>query len=92
MTRDEILTKLLRIMSEEFEVENPGLDDDLRENHSFDSIDAITLLELIEEMIDSQLSQEGTETIAPHRKGKTKGGERKAQRGQRIMLVFSGLS
>ena len=58
MTRDEILEKLLKIMSEEFEVENPHLDDDLREKHSFDSIDAITLLELIEEMIDTQLTQE----------------------------------
>ena len=58
MNRDEILSKVLEIMSEEFEVDNPGLDDDLREKHNFDSIDAITLLELIEDMIDSQLKQE----------------------------------
>jgi len=45
-------------MREEFEIENPGLDDDLREKHNFDSIDAIALLEIIDEMLTPSLSQE----------------------------------
>ena len=58
MTRDQIIQNILKIMHDEFEIENPGLDDDLRESHGFDSIDAITLLELIEDMLQSQLTQD----------------------------------
>lgn len=58
MTRDDITQKILCFLEEEFEIENPGLDDDLREKHEFDSIDAIVLLEYIEELIDSPLTQE----------------------------------
>lgn len=58
MTRDEIKEKILDVLEEEFEVENPGLDDNLRDKHNFDSIDAIALLEIIEEMLDTQLTQE----------------------------------
>lgn len=58
MTRDEITEKILFFLEEEFEIENPGLDDNLREEHEFDSIDAIVLLEYIEELIDSPLTQE----------------------------------
>jgi acyl carrier protein len=58
MTRDEICSRILAIFSEKFEIDNPGLDDDLREAHEFDSIDAIELLREIEVMLDSQLTQE----------------------------------
>ena len=58
MTRDEITEKVLSFLDEEFEIENPGLDDNLREEHEFDSIDAIVLLEYIEELLDSSLTQE----------------------------------
>jgi acyl carrier protein len=58
MTRDDITQKILCFLEEEFEIENPGLDDDLREKHEFDSIDAIVLLEYIEELIDSPLTQD----------------------------------
>jgi len=58
MTRDEILDFLLRIFREEFEIEAPGLDEDLREVHGFDSIDAIELLGEIEAMLGSELLQE----------------------------------
>ncbi len=58
MTRDEIKKKILTFLEEEFEIQNPGLDDNLREKHEFDSIDAIVLLEYIEELIDSPLLQE----------------------------------
>ena len=57
MTRDEIQTEIIRIFSEEFEIENPGLDDDLRDTYEFDSIDAIELLREIEILLGSQLSR-----------------------------------
>ncbi len=58
MTRDDIVRKILVICKEEFEIENPGLDDDLREKYAFDSIDAIELLLQIEAMLNSELTQE----------------------------------
>lgn len=58
MTRDEIIVKVLKIMEDEFEIENPGMDDDLREKHNFDSIDAIALLEMVDEFMDPPLNQE----------------------------------
>jgi acyl carrier protein len=57
MTRDEIKSDIIRIFSDQFEIENPGLDDDLRDAHEFDSIDAIELLREIEIMLDSELTQ-----------------------------------
>ena len=58
MTRDDIVTQILYFFQKEFEIENPGLDDDLREKHGFDSIDAIELLLKIEKMLASELSHE----------------------------------
>jgi acyl carrier protein len=58
MTRDEIITQILNFFRKEFEIENPGLDDNLREKHGFDSIDAIELLLKIEKMLGSELTQE----------------------------------
>lgn len=58
MTRDELQHKILAVFRDEFEIENPGLEDDLREAHGFDSIDAIELLREIEEMLGFELSQE----------------------------------
>ena len=57
MTRDEIKTEILRIFRDQFEIEDPGLDDDLREVHEFDSIDAIELLSEIEIMLSSELTR-----------------------------------
>ncbi len=57
MTRDEIKSEIIRIFRDQFEIENPGLDDDLRDAHEFDSIDAIELLREIEIMLDSELTQ-----------------------------------
>ena len=57
MTRDEIRSEIIRIFSEQFEIDNPGLDDDLREAFEFDSIDAIELLREIEILLGSELSQ-----------------------------------
>ena len=57
MTRGEIQSRILEIFREEFEIENPGLDDHLRDKYEFDSIDALELLGKIEELLGSELSQ-----------------------------------
>jgi len=57
MTRDEIEAEIIKVLENEFEIENPGLDDHLRDAHGFDSIDAIELLGIIEEMLDTELTQ-----------------------------------
>jgi acyl carrier protein len=58
MTRGEIQNSILKIFKEEFEIENPGLNDDLREEHEFDSIDALELLGQIEGLLGSALTQD----------------------------------
>ena len=58
MTREEILAEIIRIFHDEFEIDQPGLDDNLREKYHFDSIDAIELLVEIEKMLHSELTQE----------------------------------
>jgi acyl carrier protein len=57
MTRDEIKSEIIRIFRNQFEIENPGLDEDLRDAHEFDSIDAIEMLREIEMMLDTKLTQ-----------------------------------
>ena len=61
MTRDELEKKIVAILVDEFEFEEPGLTDNLRDDHGFDSIDAIELLAKIEEMIGFQLSRKEKE-------------------------------
>ena len=58
MTRTEITQRIITIFSERFEIDDPGLDDDLREVHEFDSIDAIELLREIEIMLGSELTRD----------------------------------
>lgn len=58
MTKAEIQTAILAIFEDQFEISDPGLDDNLREAHEFDSIDAIELLREIEVMLGSQLTQD----------------------------------
>ena len=58
MTRQEIETEIKNIFRREFEVENPGMDDNLREAYGFDSIDAIELLLEIEKFLGFELTQE----------------------------------
>ena len=58
MTREELQKEILDILSREFEIENPDLDDDLREKYEFDSVDAIELLIAIEELLKTELTQE----------------------------------
>lgn len=57
MTRDKIKSEIIRIFSQQFEIEDPGLDDDLRETYEFDSIDAIELLREMEILIGSELTR-----------------------------------
>jgi len=61
MTRDELKEKIVTILTEEFEFEQPGLEDNLRDDHGFDSIDAIELLGKIELMLGFSLSREEKE-------------------------------
>jgi acyl carrier protein len=58
MTRDQITDAILEIFRREFEMVNPGLDDDLRETSEFDSVDAIELLLEIERLLKSELTHE----------------------------------
>lgn len=57
MTRDELKGNILSILENDFEFEHPGLDDNLRDDHGFDSIDAIELLGKIEIMLGFSLSR-----------------------------------
>ena len=61
MTRDEIQEQILSILTEDFEFDNPGLDDNLRDDHGFDSIDAIELLAKIEKMLGFTLERKQKE-------------------------------
>lgn len=57
MTRDEIRTNILKVFHNRFEIDNPGLDEDLREAYEFDSIDAVELLREIELMLGTVLTR-----------------------------------
>ena len=57
MTRQDIEKEVRRIFLVEFEVENPEMDVNLREAYGFDSIDAIALLEHVEDIIAAPLTQ-----------------------------------
>lgn len=61
MTREELQENILHILTEEFEFEDPALDDNLRDDHGFDSIDAIELLGKIENLLGMSLSREEKE-------------------------------
>lgn len=58
MTREQITLKIFDIFQREFEIVNPGLDDDLRETFGFDSVDAIELLLEIERLLHLELTHE----------------------------------
>jgi len=57
MTRDKIKSEIIRIFREQFEIQDPGLDENLREIYEFDSIDAIDLLMEIEILLGSHLTR-----------------------------------
>jgi acyl carrier protein len=57
MTRDVLQEKILTILTQDFEFEQPGLEDNLRDDHGFDSIDAIELLGKIELILGYPLTR-----------------------------------
>ncbi len=61
MTRDELKDTILSILENDFEFDHPGLDDNLRDDHGFDSIDAIELLGKIELMLGFSLTRKEKE-------------------------------
>ncbi|MDR3630475.1 MAG: phosphopantetheine-binding protein [Desulfocapsaceae bacterium] len=61
MTRDELQEKILTILVQDFEFKDPKLDDNLRDDHGFDSIDAIELLSKIEIIFGFSLTREEKE-------------------------------
>lgn len=61
MTRDALQEKILTILVQDFEFKQPGLDDNLRDDHGFDSIDAIELLGKIERILGFSLTREEKE-------------------------------
>ena len=61
MNRDVLQKKILTILTEDFEFEQPGLNDNLRDDHGFDSIDAIELLGKIELILGYCLTWEEKE-------------------------------
>jgi acyl carrier protein len=58
MTKEQISRAVLEIFRLQFEMENPGLDDDLRQGGEFDSVDAIELLLEIERTLQTELTHE----------------------------------
>lgn len=61
MTRNELKDKILTILTEDFEFDQPGETDNLRDDHGFDSIDAIELLGKIEIILGFSLTREEKE-------------------------------
>lgn len=61
MNRDVLQEKILTILVDDFEFSQPGLDDNLRDDHGFDSIDAIELLGKIELILGFSLTREEKE-------------------------------
>jgi len=57
MTRADIEMEIIRIFRDGFEIDQPEPDDNLRDKHQFDSIDAIELLVAIEKYLGSELTQ-----------------------------------
>lgn len=61
MDRVALQKKILTILTEDFEFVQPGLNDNLRDDHGFDSIDAIELLGKIEILLGFTISREQKE-------------------------------
>lgn len=56
--RAEIKAEIFDVFRKKFEIDNPGLHEDLREKYQFDSIDAIELLLSVEDYLGCVLTQE----------------------------------
>jgi len=58
LNRNEIEKAIFKILDEQFEIKDPKMDDDLREQHKFDSIDGIELLANVEDLLGREIDQE----------------------------------
>ncbi len=58
LDRYEIEKSILGILKDQFEISDPGMDDDLREKYKFDSIDGIELLAEVEQLLGFEIDQE----------------------------------
>jgi acyl carrier protein len=58
MNREQIIEKIVALLRDEFEIECQDYDVNLTEEFEFDSIDAIALLEHVEDFIGFPLSQD----------------------------------
>lgn len=58
MTRDEVVSQVLTIFTDRFEIDQPDLDVNIGDAYEFDSIDAIELLREIEIMLATELSRD----------------------------------
>lgn len=58
MRREDIISEVLRVFREQFEIDDPKFDADLRDTYEFDSIDAIELLREIEVFLGMPLTRE----------------------------------
>ncbi len=58
LSRETIIEQLVAVFEENFEIESPELDVDLRAEYGFDSLDAIEILVEIEKMLGTKLTQE----------------------------------
>ena len=56
MRRENIINKVIGIFREQFEIDNPKFDEDLRDAYEFDSVDAIELLREIELFLQTPLT------------------------------------
>jgi acyl carrier protein len=61
MDRVELQDRILTILIKDFEFMQPGLDDNLRDDYGFDSIDAIELLGKIEILLGFTISRKEKE-------------------------------
>ncbi len=61
MNRNELEKEIISILIDDFEFDSPKLDDNLRDEHGFDSIDAIEMLAKIESMLGFTLSRKEKE-------------------------------
>jgi acyl carrier protein len=57
MERDTVIAAIIRIFADRFEIDHPGLDENLRETYEFDSIDAVELLHEIEVFLGTRLTR-----------------------------------
>jgi acyl carrier protein len=61
MTRDEFKANIVALLLDDLEFEQPGLEDNLRDDHGFDSIDAIELLGKIEIILGYSITRDEKE-------------------------------